>query len=131
MKLTCLQCDHTFEGSISKDELGWHSSCPVCEGSFDVDVPEGNIVMAFTDKVDDAEDPYRYFTDSFTGEGIFHYFAYDTPEEFVAAWNEISNNPPGMWYFVLVEGRCICSGACDPGDIDIFSDYWDKDFSEL
>lgn len=37
MKLKCLQCEHEFDGSISKDELGWHSSCPECGGSFDVD----------------------------------------------------------------------------------------------
>lgn len=38
MKLKCLNCDHEFESTISYDELGWHSSCPECGGSFDVDV---------------------------------------------------------------------------------------------
>ena len=38
MKLKCLHCEYEFDGSIDKDELGWHSSCPECECSFDVDV---------------------------------------------------------------------------------------------
>ena len=40
MKLTCLQCGNEFEGTVSKDDLGWHSVCPECGSSFDVDVPE-------------------------------------------------------------------------------------------
>lgn len=40
MKLKCLQCGSPFVGSVSCDELGWHSSCPTCGGSFDVDLPE-------------------------------------------------------------------------------------------
>lgn len=40
MKLTCLNCWHIFDGDVSLDELGWHSACPECGSSFDVDVPE-------------------------------------------------------------------------------------------
>lgn len=40
MKLTCLNCWHQFDGDVSLDELGWHSVCPKCGSSFDVDVPE-------------------------------------------------------------------------------------------
>ena len=40
MKLTCLNCGHEFEGSVSLDALGWHSVCPACECSFDTDTPE-------------------------------------------------------------------------------------------
>lgn len=39
MKLKCLHCQNEFDGTIEKDDLGWHSSCPKCGGSFDVDVP--------------------------------------------------------------------------------------------
>ena len=39
MKLKCLQCEHEFEGTVSWDEFGWHSSCPECGGSFDTDEP--------------------------------------------------------------------------------------------
>ena len=40
MELTCMNCLHVFEGSISKDSLGWHSVCPECGSSFDVDVAD-------------------------------------------------------------------------------------------
>lgn len=40
MKLKCLQCGHEFEGIVSKDELGWHGSCPKCGGSFDTELPD-------------------------------------------------------------------------------------------
>ena len=49
MIIKCLQCDHEYDGSISKDDLGWHGNCPECESSFDVDVP------------DDYEVSYCYF----------------------------------------------------------------------
>lgn len=127
MKLKCLQCEHEFEGGISLDELGWHSLCPECGGSFDVDVPEGKIVMAFTDPVDDEDDDenrYKYFTDDFTGEYVHTYYAFDTAKEFINKWLEIYDEPNGMWYWVLDNGHCICSGACDPMDIDIFAEHF-------
>ena len=35
--LTCLHCEHEFTGTtVESDELGPHSSCPKCGGSFDV-----------------------------------------------------------------------------------------------
>ena len=45
MKLKCLHCDHEFNGTVSNDELGWHSSCPECECSFDVDVFYEDLIM--------------------------------------------------------------------------------------
>lgn len=38
MELKCLHCGYEFDGSAELDELGWHSSCPECGCSFDVDV---------------------------------------------------------------------------------------------
>ena len=38
MKLKCLHCEYKFDGSVGKDDLGWHSSCPECGCSFDVDI---------------------------------------------------------------------------------------------
>jgi hypothetical protein len=29
-----------------------------------------------------------------------------------------------MWYWVLDDGKCICSGALDPDDIGVFKEYW-------
>lgn len=124
MKLKCLQCGHEYEGSISLDSLGWHSSCPVCEGSFDVDVPKGRVVMAFTNPFYDAEYPYATFTDDFNGEGITAYYAFPSVQSFIRKWKKVAQNPDGMWYWVLDNGRCICSGACDPDDIFNFHDYW-------
>ena len=37
----CLNCEHEFILSgLSHDELGWHTACPKCGGSFDVDIAE-------------------------------------------------------------------------------------------
>ncbi len=36
--LCCLNCGHEFDGTVEYDELGWHSSCPECGGSFDTDI---------------------------------------------------------------------------------------------
>ena len=64
MELKCLQCEHEFEGGICYDELGWHSICPECGGSFDVDVPEGTPMF------------FRYEAKNKDGnfEGIFSFF---------------------------------------------------------
>jgi len=40
--MRCLHCEHEFVGALDSDELGWHGSCPECEGSFDVDREGGN-----------------------------------------------------------------------------------------
>lgn len=48
--VTCLNCGEVFEfTNASNDEMGWHTSCPKCEGSFDIDIekyliPNGTIV---------------------------------------------------------------------------------------
>lgn len=40
--ISCLNCGFVFKlASVSKDELGWHTSCTQCQGSFDVDLPNG------------------------------------------------------------------------------------------
>lgn len=131
MKLTCLNCGHEFDGRIFRDEIAWNSQCPECLHFFDAYVPNGNIIMAFTDPDDDDDDdPYKYFTECWEdADGIHTWYAFDTPEEFLAKWEEIYDKPNGMWYWVVVDGYCICSGACDPGDIDIFEDYWEDELA--
>ena len=124
MKLSCLNCNHEFDGRFFKDELGWHSVCPECGSSFDVDLPEGRIIMAFTDPVDGEENPYKYFTDDFTGQGIHTYYAFNSVKDFIQKWKEICNKSNGMWYWVVDNGKTICSGACDPDDINIFKEHW-------
>lgn len=115
MKLQCKQCGHEYEGAISKTENGWTGHCPQCRQHFPVQVPQGRIIMAF---VDDRNPDYdgEHFTDNFTGVDILHYFAFDTPEAFMKAWEKMAERPVGMWYWVLDGDKCVCSGACDPND---------------
>lgn len=98
---------------------------------FDMELLDGKIVMAFTDPLDTlvenynedmSNDNYKYFTDDFIGEGIHTYYVFDTAEEFINKWKEIYDKPNGMWYWVLDDGELICSGACDPNDIEIFEE---------
>lgn len=85
-----------------------------------------SITMAFTDPIDTdpPETRYRYFTDEYTGKGVHTWYTSPSVEGFINAWIGIYDKPPGMWYWVLEDGECICSGACDPYDIDIFIEYW-------
>ena len=103
------------------------------KNKFDMELLNEKIVMAFTDPLDvlmeDYEedidsDNYKYFTDDFTGEGIHTYYIFDTKEEFISKWEKIYEEPNGMWYWVLDCGKLVCSGACDPDDIEIFNEHW-------
>ena len=128
MKLVCNRCDHEFDGWIAKGKGPWVAICPECGEIFPVDIREKRIVMMFTDADDDhPNERYRYFTDNPNTLYIWHYFAYDTPEEFIEAWKEISKTPHGMWYWVIDNGQCFCSGACDPDDIEIFKEHFGKE----
>lgn len=47
-KIKCLQCGHEFIFTgASKDELGWHTSCPKCTGSFDVDIQDCLMMLPY------------------------------------------------------------------------------------
>lgn len=87
---------------------------------------DNKIIMAFTDPIDTnpPDSRYKYFTDNFTGEGVHTYHIFDSVEDFIDKWIQIYNKPNGMWYWVLDNGKCVCSGACDPYDIDIFIEHW-------
>ena len=38
-KVSCLNCSHEFVlTNLYNDKLGWHTVCPDCESSFDVDI---------------------------------------------------------------------------------------------
>lgn len=129
MKLTCMSCLHEFEGNITRDELGWHGVCPKCGASFPVAVPQGKIVMAFVDDSDSSKDG-EHFTDDFRGKDIRTYYAFDTVDEFMEAWYKMSDDPDGMWYWVLDNGKLICSGACDPNDDESFGEHFGFDADE-
>lgn len=86
-----------------------------------------SIVMAFTDPIDKnpPETRYKYFTDKYTGNGVHTIIAVDDVEEFINTWIQNYDKPYGMWYWVIDDDdMCVCSGACDPYDIDIFIEHW-------
>ena len=111
MKFICAHCSHEFESSISLDELGWHTSCPKCGASFDVDVPHGRIKMLFLDT--DAVENFDILVEH--GVPICSFYAFDSVPAFIAKWKEISENPDSMWYFCydgdIADENCFCSGA--------------------
>ena len=50
MKVICLQCGHEFElTGVCNDELGWHTTCPKCDGSFDVEINEETLMLVIED----------------------------------------------------------------------------------
>lgn len=92
MLLKCLQCEHEFEGIAEWDELGLHSSCPACGGSFDVDADEYDVAPYDGNKVkisvDVDEETPMSATDGFLrvdwsniGEGYCGDFDEDDPED--------------------------------------------------
>ena len=122
MNLKCSNCGHEFDGYIFEEGYGlvWRGFCPKCSRLFDVEIPKGRIVMAFAWDEDD-----EYFTDDWRkGNGVYTYYAFDTPEEFMKAWKEMRDDPDGMWYWVLDNGKLICSGACDYMDEDVYIEQW-------
>ena len=128
MKITCSICGRVHEGTIAKigkpEKRGgkkrWISFCPICNTFIPVEVPEGKIVMAFV-----SDESPEYFTDEFIPEKpIVSYYAFKTPKAFLDKWYKVSQNPDSMWYFVMYEGQCICSGACDPCDIETFEEFF-------
>lgn len=64
----------------------------------------------------------KYFTDDFNAEGTSEIHTFDTPQEFLDKWEELMKE--GHWYWVLDGDDIVCSGVCEPDDIEIFEDYW-------
>lgn len=53
-------------------------------------------------------------------------FTFETPQVFWDYMHDAFDNPLAMWYWIVTEGRCICSGACDPvTDPDIIREYFE------
>lgn len=44
MLLTCMSCNHMFDGKVLRDELGFHAVCPVCGASFPVELKNGRAI---------------------------------------------------------------------------------------
>lgn len=127
MKLKCLHCSNKFDGTISYDELGWHSICPKCQCSFDVDVPNGKILMLFAGR--DTDFSYENFEDNHLKNEIYSYRAFSSVRNFIKKWKQMAEKPDSMWYWVIdtESGDYVTTGACSiDGDMEIFKDYWGK-----
>lgn len=122
-KFTCRSCDHEFNGILHHDDLGWHTACPKCGASLDIDVPMGRIVMAFADDSNPEEDAEN-FTDSFPGKSIRTYYTFNTVDDFRTTWERMVIEPDGMWYFVLDDNTLLVSGACDEVDAETFEQHF-------
>lgn len=126
MKLQCLHCDHKYDGTIAYDELGWHGSCPECGATFDVDVPEGKILMLFAGRETEFDGDFQ---DDHTKNEIYSYRAFNSVRSFMRKWKQLAENPESMWYWVIdgENGHYITSGACSIDcDKDIFKDYFGR-----
>lgn len=55
---TCMNCQKEFEGELSLDTLGWHTVCPFCGASFDVDAPDSRS-MDIKNLIDVLDDLYK------------------------------------------------------------------------
>lgn len=90
-----------------------------------VEVPKDKIFVAVLDYDFDISNGYP---EDYTGDNLRESYAFDTPEEFVAKWNELDE---GAWFWVFDKGEIVCSGALDPNDIEILEDHWGKKFDTL
>ena len=94
---------------------------------------KNKIVMVFTDPDDNLDNPYEVFTDNYVEDNARRIFIFDTVADFLSTFYNIINDvegPYGMWYWVLDNGKQICSGACDPNDIEIFEEHWNLNKKE-
>lgn len=127
MELKCSKCGQDQSAVVSKGADGWCFTCAKC-GSVEhmMGQPDGLVVMAFADDSDPQKDRER-FVENIEGSVVRTWYTFDTVKAFMDAWREMVENPDGMWYWVLYNGKCICSGACDPYDEDIFNEEFDLD----
>jgi len=47
-KVTCINCGNVFGlAEAFRDELGWHTTCPKCKRSFDMDLPNDSELLRY------------------------------------------------------------------------------------
>ncbi len=119
----CPICGHEFTSVIDHDKLGWHAACPKCKGRFDVEVPSGRYVIAFTDKTNG-------FTDSRKGQNVVSYFAAENELDFLELWDSLFNENVfelGFWCWVFdlkdSTHSVKIAGPCIPDDIRVFRSW--------
>ena len=126
MMLRCPHCDAKWDGTISHDDLGWHSCCPRCDQSFDVDTPEGKILMVFAGWGTNFGEG---FEDDHLKNRIYSYRAFNSVRAFMRKWRQMAEDPDSMWYWVIdtESGDYVTTGACSIDcDREIFKDYWGR-----
>lgn len=110
MKHTCPHCGNTFESNVEYDFYGWHTSCPACSGSFDVDyqginfakdVDHKNLMKATNDLVVTLTADAGW---SVNNHGGYYSLAYKDNLELIVCVNKYKDNetPDGI-YCVYVE----------------------------
>ena len=90
-----------------------------------VNIPQDKIMLALLDHNYEVNGSYPA---EYSNEYARIKFVFDTPEEFIKKWYELDE---GAWYWVFVNGRCICSGAANPDDIEVFENYFSMSFEEV
>ena len=87
-------------------------------------IPKNKILIAILD-YDYLEDNYP---EEYSDEYAHETYLFNTPQEFIEKWYELDE---GSWYWVFADSGCICSGAVDPDDIEIFENYFHTRFEEV
>lgn len=65
---------------------------------------------------------FSEYPEEFKEEYPHKKYEFKTPKEFVEHWYEL---PEGNWYWVYHgDNNLVCSGACDPNDLEIFEEYF-------
>ena len=125
MELKCLHCECGFDGAIELDELGWHSSCPECGCSFDVDMDEDNVsnmkvkLNHLGNKLYDVWwRNYCRENDSLGGNSA--------KGDFVEGWCIIDNYD----YIKTIEDECGLLLFAYDEDVFYVLDEWAKDYAE-
>lgn len=83
------------------------------------------IMIAILD--DGYYDEHHSYPEEYNNDYANICYTFNTLEEFVEKWHELDE---GVWYWVFVNGKEICSGAVDPDDINIFEEYFNMSFEE-
>ena len=87
------------------------------------DVPKDKIFVAVLDG--SYYEEHGDYPENFDSGFAYKGYVFDTPEEFVEKWYDL---PEGDWYWCFNKGELFCSGAMDPGDIEIFEEYFEMTF---
>jgi predicted RNA-binding Zn-ribbon protein involved in translation (DUF1610 family) len=123
MDTKCPKCGGVFSRNVTRDGEGLSLICRNCGDAVKVN---GLVIMAFADDSDPSKDRER-FVEGIEESTVRTWYTFDSAKLFMDAWRKMVEKPDGMWYWVFYNGECICSGACDPYDEDIFDEEFGLD----